>query len=228
MGKSALIILLLFPLFLVGGESYRLEDTFSEGNRGWTGDFADYPVGSEAFYELSWGWETLPKNVDGLHKGLYLSGNNHSDDLFMYVKKEIDGLLPNTDYRVVLSVVIEDNIPPGQFGVGGSPGEGVAVKVGASTEEPIKIDRNGFYLMNIDKGDQQASGSNSVVVGTLANEAVDPEFPTFELIAYDNGKAPLRVRTDEKGRLWVFFGTDSGFEAVTKYYIVKIVVDVFD
>ena len=84
------------------------------------GDFADYPVGEESFYELSWGWDNLPAEVtvDGkeasktLSKGLFLSGNNHSDDLFMFVKRKITGLDPNTAYSVQFSVLIESNVAP--------------------------------------------------------------------------------------------------------------------
>jgi hypothetical protein len=33
---------------------------------------------------------------------------------------------------------------------------------------------------------------------------------------------PLRVQTDGEGKLWVFLGTDSGFEGTTKFYIAKV------
>ncbi len=44
-------------------------------------------------------------------------------------------------------------------GIGGSPGESVYVKAGATTEEPLIIeDSDGWLRMNIDKGNQAGEG----------------------------------------------------------------------
>lgn len=203
----------------------KFKSEFSTGNAKWTGAFACYNVGEEEFFELAWGWDTLPKPLEGkngiLTKGMYLSGNNHSDDLFMFLKRPVCGLKPNTRYDVTFHVTIENNVPPGQVGVGGSPGEDVFFKVGASRIEPKKVNVNGFYRLNVDKGSQSESGRNALVVGNLANPLVDPNDPQFEPKSFSSDR-PLRIRTDENGRLWVFVGTDSGFEGPTLYYIAKI------
>ena len=200
---------------------------FSIGNAGWVGDFADYPLGEEAFFDLSWGWANLPAVLQmgnqTLTKGMFLSGNNHSDDLFMFLKRPIEGLKPNTVYQLRFFVTIENNIPPGQFGIGGAPGESVYFKVGASKIEPEKIDVNGMYRLNVDKGEQSQGGKNACVVGNLANPLVDPSNPHIEPKKFTNEK-PLKIRSDHKGRLWLFVGTDSGFEGPTLYYIAKICV----
>lgn len=200
---------------------------FSINNNGWQGDFTDYPVGEETFFELAWGWTSLPAPLTiftpPLTQGLFLSGNNHSDDLFMFVKRQIRGLKPRTNYELFFEVTIENNIPPGQVGIGGSPGESVFFKVGASTIKPNKVDVEGFYLLNVDKGNQSTSGKNAIVVGNLANPLVNPLNPTFEPKQFAN-TTPLIVRTDRQGRLWLFVGTDSGFEGSTLYYIAKISV----
>jgi hypothetical protein len=201
---------------------------FSVNNQGWQGDFSDYPIGEEAFYELSWGWTTLPAalSFDGhiLTQGMVLLGNNHSDDLFMFIKRQIEGLKPNTFYDLTFGVLIENNIPPGIIGIGGSPGEGVYFKVGAATIEPQKVDVNGIYRMNVDKGEQSQGGKNAIVVGDLANPLVNPLNPQFEPKEFTNEGNPLRIKTDSKGRLWLFVGTDSGFEGSTLYYIAHIAV----
>ena len=55
---------------------------FEKDGSSFTPMFADYPSGSgvDDFYELKHEWTTSPTK-DG--KALFLSGNNHSDDLFM-------------------------------------------------------------------------------------------------------------------------------------------------
>ncbi len=204
--------------------------SFAAGSQQWTGDFTDYPKGQEQFYELAWGWENLPTDQNPqksatFTKGIYLAGNNHSDDLFMYIKTPIQGLKANTQYAVTLSVNLATNVPEGKFGIGGSPGESVALKVGASTEEPIKIDRNGFYLLNVDKGNQQISGENAVVVGNLANPLVDSRNPQYAAKQVNNFNNPILVKTDSAGKLWIFVGTDSGFEGPSKYYVGEVNVN---
>lgn len=222
-------ILLLIHSLEVSGYSLPLEYTFSKDAEGWVGDFADYPVDQEGPFELSWGWENLPtpmpiseeKGSPVLTKGLFLSGNNHSDDLFMFVKTQIRGLKPSTEYALTFSVVIESNLPPGMAGIGGAPGESVYFKIGASAEEPVKKESGGQYALSVDKGSQSEEGKCVRVVGNLANEAVDPRNPQYRPKQLSN-EMPLLARTDKKGRLWIFVGTDSGFEGVTKYYIAQI------
>ncbi|MBA3602893.1 MAG: hypothetical protein H0W50_04470 [Parachlamydiaceae bacterium] len=197
---------------------------FSESNQGWTGDFADYPIGEEAFYELSWGWANLPQALPANNKAMVLSGNNHSDDLMMFLKKQVSGLEPNRDYKVDFVVTIETKIPTYQFGIGGSPGESVFFKVGASTQEPVKVVRNDYYRLNIDVGIQGNSGVNGVVIGNLAHSGVDPINPTFEPKEM-NSSSSLHATTDREGKLWLFVGTDSGFEGLSMYYVANVAVE---
>ncbi len=214
-------VLLVICLWMGGmcwGQAFVFSGTFD----GWKGDFADYPVGAEQFYELAWGWENLPLVVDGiLDKGLYLSGNNHSDDLFMFVKYPLEGLEPETTYIIhFVSVIIESNAPEGRVGIGGAPGESLFFKVGASTEEPQKVDVRGFYLLNVDKGNQSQGGANAVVLGNIATPSEGYQVKEF---CADNAFA---ITTDAQGKLWIFLGTDSGFEGLTKFYIARVDVEV--
>lgn len=210
-------------------EAKSFEFIFSRSNENFQGDFSDFPVDGESFLELAWGWQNLPNPSQTLTKGIFLSGNNHSDDLFMFVRRQINCLRPNTWYDLFFNVTIQNNVPPGQGGIGGSPGEGVFFKVGASRQKPKRIilDPNAdfpVYVLNVDKGDQSQGGKNAIVVGDLANPAVDPNQPTFEFKSFSN-ECALRAKTDRQGRLWIFVGTDSGFEGTTLYYIAKISVD---
>lgn len=204
------LILTVISTFPLTAKSY--EFSFSEGHDGWVGDYTDYPVGGETFYELAWGWES---------KGMFLSGNNHSDDLFMFIRRQIGGLKPDTRYALRFQIVLETNVPPGMHGIGGSPGESVYVKVGASLKRPEKVAKDSFYYLSVDKGNQSGSGKNAVVVGDLANPLVDPERLNFAPKHFQN-EISLNIKTDKNGKIWIFVGTDSGFEGISKFYISKV------
>lgn len=221
MFKTFLHAILLLYCFSITAQELKVESNFSKGTEDWTGGFADFPVGEEVFYELAWGWENLPTPIDHHQKGLYISGNNHSDDLFMYFKKKITGLKPNHTYQLQFDVTLATNIPVGQIGIGGSPGESIFVKVGGSSKEPLAIDRNNFYILNLDKGEQANSGAEGVVIGHLANPNVDPTHPTYQLKHLTNS-SPVLIETDNEGTLWIFVGTDSGFEGTTKFYLISL------
>lgn len=204
------------------GGSKQLEFEFDSDASGWRTGFADYPAGSEIFYELESGFEQLPPPLENL-SGLNVSGNNHSDDLFMFVKKEITGLDPNTQYSLSFEITFATNAPSGCFGVGGSPGESVFIKAGASVVEPLPVeDRSGYYLMNIDIGDQDISGNDAIAIGNFANskDCEDNNF-SYELKTVNSGGNPFSVFTGADGGLWLLFSTDSGFEGTTSIYYVS-------
>ncbi|MCH7972961.1 MAG: T9SS type A sorting domain-containing protein [Bacteroidetes bacterium] len=192
---------------------------FSTGYEGWTGDFADYPITDSLFYELTFYRTNLPLPLDTNKSSLLISGNNHSDDLFMFIKRKILGLLPNTTYGLMISVVFASNAPTNAVGVGGAPGEGVIVKAGASTIEPLKINTDGFFLMNIDKGNQIQPGSD---MDTIGHVGVSDTTTVFTLINRNNSNHLFTITTDSNGEVWVCIGTDSGFEATTTLYFDQI------
>ncbi|MEM9556283.1 MAG: hypothetical protein AAGC60_18650 [Acidobacteriota bacterium] len=206
----------------MGKEHMTLSFDFATSNLDWSGDFADYPVNEEEFFELGWGWDRLPNELGG--HGIRLTGNNHSDDLFMFARRPISGLSPSTCYQVSFHLTLATNAPSGCVGVGGAPGEAVFVKVGASTVRPVPLIENGTYRMNIDKGNQAQGGRNAVVVGDLANGETDCENWIYRLKNYEQGGQKLEATTDKDGSLWLFVGTDSGFEATSTPYIARVEV----
>jgi hypothetical protein len=122
---------------------------------GWWGAFADYTVREEEFFELEFERTDLPEPLDADRKASKLSGTNRRDDLFMFLKKKVSGLEPNAIYGATFEVQFASNVADGLAGIGGSPGESVFVKIGASTIEPekmIETDCREIYRMNIDKG----------------------------------------------------------------------------
>jgi subtilisin family serine protease len=186
---------------------------------GWQAGFADYPAGQESFYQLA--WECAGQSTD-LPQGLFISGNNHSDDLFMFIKHRIAGFKPLTTYQVEASVEFLSKAPTGCLGAGGDPGADVYMKFGASAEEPAPVVQpDGMARMNVDIGHQSHAGSNAVVIGNIATSITDCHNERYELKELATPR-PLSVRSDRSGALWIFVGTDSGFEGRTSLIYTQV------
>ena len=196
---------------------------FSQGTQGFVGGFADYPVGEDALFELVTDYRPLPPPLDTSQNALFISGNNHSDDLWMYYKGRVAGLDGSRRYRVRFEVEIATSAPHGCTGVGGAPGEGVTVKAGASTDEPERVVVGADWRMNVDKGQQTNGGRNALAIGDVANSVPCGETPTWQLKQLSSGSESLVVETDGSGSVWLFVGTDSGFEATTSLYYTWVV-----
>ena len=113
------LLICIFALLLLAGcggssdgdsstGSTNLVYRFLADTEGWTGDFADYPIGKEDLYELSFTYAKLPPPLDPDKGALMLSGNNHSDDLFMFLKRKITGFKPGRIYNVTFM----SSLPP--------------------------------------------------------------------------------------------------------------------
>ena len=194
--------------------------TFQNDAEGWIVGFADLPANFDpSLYELDSGYRPLPSPLEG--NGLYIKGHNRSDDLFMFFKRQVDGLRPDVTYSAFVSLDLATNVPPNTIGIGGSPGESVYVKAGASTVEPVTQEDNLRYLrMNIDKGNQSNGGKSMVVIGHVAHpEVIGKE---FRLKPLNNADNPVRVTSDGEGGLWLIVGTDSGFEGPSTLYYDRI------
>ncbi|MFC1948358.1 hypothetical protein ACFLXY_10625 [Chloroflexota bacterium] len=199
---------------------------FETGTQGWKGGFSDLPVNHEEIgYDLFFGYSHVP--IEGVKSfGLMISGNNHSDDLFMFVTRLLDfrdGLTSNTAYTVQLSFDFATNIPPAMMGIGGSPGESVYIKAGVVNIEPKSIEDiadAGMYRMNIDIGSQSNSGNDMIVVGDAAKVEGSGQYD--ESFQYKHFGQEFQVVTSKNGELWVIIGTDSGFEGISEFYIDNI------
>lgn len=194
---------------------------FSKDDGGFIPVFSDYPdePDVEQFYEFRTGHEEVP--VADAGKGLFISGNNHSDDLFMGYYKELTGLAPETEYQFTVRFRLATNVEGGMVGIGGSPGESVFVKCGVASLKPEnELDESNHFRLNLNKGSQSQSGIDMEVIGTLAktenNLPGEYEFNEMEI--------SMTSQTDEKGRVYLMIGTDSGFEGVTTYYLDDIFV----
>ena len=201
-----------------GATEAEFQFTFQSDAEGWTAGFADLPADFDpSIYELDSGHRPLPPGLEG--HGLYIQGHNRSDDLFMFFKRRIGGFREDADYEVFASLDLATNVASGLVGIGGSPGESVFVKAGASSVEPQALGEN--LGMNIDKGNQANGGEAMVVVGNAAHPEVEGD--EYRLKSLDNAGNPVHVTTDGEGGLWLIVGTDSGFEGLSRFYYARIV-----
>jgi hypothetical protein len=204
---------------------------FNTSDHGWTHGFSDLPAGSadSTFYELKYAYTTQPESIAAGNNAIMLSGNNHSDDLFMYVKKKISGLRPSTMYTITYEVEFASDAKAGSVGAGGAPGESVFLKVGATHAEPKSVIEADWVIMNIDKGEQSQDGEDMITIGDIA---VPASTDGFALATRTNGpygynsayNKPLNVESNSQGELWFIVGTDSGYEGITTIYYTKITV----
>lgn len=192
---------------------------FTEEAAGWEADLVDYPEGREEDVSFTAGIRDLPEPL-GSGSALYHSGVNISDDLFMYFKQRIGGLEPTTTYRASFRLDFASN--HGQdctFGVGSS----VYLKTGASQIEPMgSPDSSGIIRLNVDKGQQRNSGANALLLGDIRNgqPGCDATAP-FAIATRESEGETISVQSDDQGRLWLFFGSESAFESVHELYFTR-------
>jgi hypothetical protein len=200
---------------------------FHRGSKGWLAGFADYDRRTSDLRMLA-ELRPLPDEVSRNRSGFYLQSMNRSDDLFMYLKKQVgyeDGIAPNQTYLVWFEIRFSSNAPTGCVGVGGSPGDAVYLKAGGSTDEPVtKLEGSGMLHASIDKGQQSVGGLEAGLVGTIANGTAC-EGSGWPYISVSKEYAhPHPVRTDERGSFWLSVGTDSAYEGLTGLYVESITV----
>lgn len=200
----------------------RLVYDFAESAHGFVAGFVDLPKDADpALYDLRSGHSPRPANLGGA-PALMISGQNRSDDLFMYWSRRVTGLQPRTAYRTRFLVEFASDAPSGTIGIGGSPAESVYVKAGATVAEPQRVvDREGWWRLSLDKSNQIRSGLDLVVLGTVATPAGTSGYQRVTLSSTVEGEW---VTTDESGALWLTFGTDSGFEGGTTLYYTRLEV----
>ena len=186
---------------------------FKNGSNGWKGDFADYPEHDSLNYALTVAYAALPTNPEG-EKFLMLSGKNDCKDLFMFIKKKIRNLSANAEYTISYEVGAASNA---KYGYSNTGSEGIYLKVGAYASEPVKIIQDGFYRMNLDKGNHNTRGNDMVIIGTLGS--LNQNDYSIETI---NNISLFKARTNQYGELWLIIGADSGLSGINSVYFTRI------
>ncbi len=216
------VSLALLCFFCLKAKAQTFTFDFETDAQGWLADWADYPVSDSIFYQLESKHTALPRYILPNQKGIYIKGFNHSDDLFMFLKKKLTNLLSNQKYKIQFQIELASNAPTNAIGVGGSPG--LYLKAGATSIEPIKIKQSDagtiYYRMNIDKGNQSMPGAQ---MDTIGKTGVSDTTTQFALINRQNKNA-FFATTNANGELWAIVGTESGFESLSELYYSHIVL----
>jgi len=169
--------------------------------------------------DLKSGYQSLPEPLDTTKSALYISGVNHSDDVKMLFRKQVDGLNPNTTYNVRFLIQFATSVPSNCAGIGGAPGESVKVIADANAEKPEAVlDDNEYYVLNIEHQSDTAEWYQNAILGNIANSRECEEGPEFEIKEILSDKGHAEVTTDDSGRTWLLFGTRSGFEGRTELF----------
>lgn len=175
----------------------------------------------------------LPDGLPG--SGLLVQGNNHSDDMDMYIVRELsaaDGIEPNTTYEVRFTRYgYAANAALLASGVGGGPDLSIEGTVtvtdpleyvlddvvgnphirhpeGVLTAAPVGLGSTGVCL---------SPGSGMFLPGTPRCPAGRAPFVLQES-ALSTRPASQTVTTNADGRLWVMVGGHSGFEGYSAYF----------
>lgn len=202
------------------GASKTIDSDFEQGADGWVAEFTEYSEVQEvAMFEFEGKVKPLPAALDASKKAFVLQSHNRSDDVFMFIKKKVTGLEPNQTYKITYEIDLGTNYFNNSVGIGGSPAESVYLKAGGSANEPVKKLKDGFYEVTIDKGQQATGGREMIVLGNVSN-GIDSA--AYRLVKRTNADAPVSVKANANGELWLAVGTDSGFEGLTVLYYDRI------
>jgi hypothetical protein len=210
--------------------------SFAAGTDNFTADFTDYSVGQEIGDQgirFVSEFRRLPAPLNNRF-GLLVGGTNRSDDLFMYIYRQVSGLVPGQRYSVRVDITFATNVPRDCVGVGGSPGESVYIHAGATAAVPTKVIQGTNVRSSIAKANQSQSGRETITIGNFAGgggTCTDGQYAvkTLSTASREITAAPLPpppadallLTADPQGRLWIVIGTDSGFEDRTEIYYLE-------
>ncbi|GAB4037818.1 hypothetical protein [Spirosoma jeollabukense] len=197
------------------------QSSFQRDSDGWVAGITDYGTAQDSIMAFKSAYRGLPTPLDTTRKSLMLESMNRSDDAFMFIKKKVTGLQPNKDYSLLFEIELASKYGTNSVGIGGSPGGSVYLKAGASAVEPVKELKDGFYSLNVDKGDQNNDGTAAILLGNIG---AGEDVTDYTLITRSNVDKPFTARTNAQGELWLLVGTDSGFEGLTTLYYSSIKV----
>lgn len=203
-----------------------IDDHFATGEHGWSAFFVDHPPGVEEDWDMAAGLRPLPEELGTTDTGFMITGDNHSDDLGMALKKRLgpeDGIVAGQTYWVEFAITFASNAPDGAIGVGGSPGSGVYLKAGASAIEPEPVLEAATQHLrpNVNVGFQSLGGPAATVSGNIENGR-DANLPAQFVTLTRQHRHRYPVRAGDDGSLWLLVLTDSAFEGPTTLYYQRI------
>ena len=223
------IFISLLSLSLTAEDTPRIiEYDFRTSPNGFSHGFADYTPHNMDSYQMNFAHHALPSEI-GPGRGLLIEGHNHSDDLFMYIKREISGLEPAQHYTAKVVVEFASRYPEESMGIGGAPGASVYLKSGLVPDEPLSniedLSTGELIMrMNIDIGSQSIAGAHAQLLGNIAIEGHDDS--QYRMLTRTNEAQELSFTSTPNGTAWFFVGTDSGYEGITSIYYTRVVLEI--
>jgi hypothetical protein len=174
----------------------------------------------------------MPDGIKGM--GFLLQGNNHSDDMDMYLVKEFskgEGIEPVQDYKLYVTVDLAGDAPIGAFGAGGAPELTILAIVTDVNPLNFVVDSQKDVrhpdLQIIPELQTTVVGTNGVCYAELVGDQA-PRCPTEGRIhfAVKKGKesSPIRIQSGKDAKFWLMVGDHSGFESFSAIYYMKIKV----
>lgn len=197
------------------------EFDFRESAHGWEPFFTNYPKGWSEKMELTFAYKSLPTPLDSTEKALFISAINHSDDVSMLFRRQIEGLDANTTYSVEYMIEFASEVPSNCYGVGGSPGESVTLIANSGNMRPERIlesDSEEYFVLNIQHEEDPINWLENSIIGNIANSRECEQGLEFELKEIKTSPDHEKITTDDEGKVWLLFGTRSGFEGQTNLY----------
>jgi len=201
---------------------------FDEGPEGWVACFADYPLGLEDSMKL-----------DSSHGSIYVSesigdvsafkqsGYATNSDLFMYIKQQISGLIPNSRYTVKIEVEMNSQLLIDFDGDLDNKNLGSFLKVGAFKSEPDTLeipDANNaevsLVMADFDKGEDSSGGIDMTLIGRLEYTNLGA---TPIMLNGNNSDTPIYTASDAEGKLWIAVGVDTNipvYQEISYTYII--------
>jgi hypothetical protein len=188
--------------------------SFDDGDEGWIAAFADYPVGMEDSMKLDFspGSIYISESIGNV-SAFKQSGYATNSDLFMYIKQQITGLVPNSRYTVIIEVELISQLLLDYQGDLDNKDLGSFLKVGAFQTEPDTLEVPGAInqeystvAVDFDKGENSSGGIDMTFIGRLEYTKLG-EAPI--ILNGNNSDFPIYTASDNEGKLWIAVGVDT-------------------
>lgn len=201
---------------------------FDNGPQGWTPFFTGLPSDAAATYGLEVDLTDLPSEIGEKARGLQVRGVNKGDDLFFFMKKELENLSSGRLYGLRFRVEMATNTPKpspavNRISIGGIPSlmlaGGMAFEPGVSvtTQSDGSIKAN--FSHEVDFPSSNSRAADVMGLGLIHHEG---EAREFRLIRLENFDQPFEVRATPQGKLWVIFGFRVSNQEEFEYFLKSV------
>ncbi len=207
---------------------------FNEGKQGWSAGFANYPLGiseREAFF----GFAHAPLPFRPGMNALRLSAHPFWGNTFMFVKREIRGLEPNTNYFVYFETALAYGFADSLLADNKKKGS-LFIKASALTQEPVVSSSTNLLNPSLnDRGSQADSVRLGIDLGAFSQEGRDAMLVGRISVGSDDQKEntplfgntlgrPFGVTSGRDGSVWIVFGAETDVQEKHILYISGLTV----